>query len=69
MHSSARVQLICHGPGAPALRLGLGPGLRPAGALRQLQTLLNDHSFWAQGRSLRGLARMLQSSAAAVTLW
>ncbi|MBM5808288.1 MAG: GNAT family N-acetyltransferase [Cyanobacteria bacterium M_surface_9_m1_291] len=69
MHSSARVQLIRHGPGARGLRLGLGPGLRPARALKQLQQLLNDHSFWAQGRSLRALGQMLRGSAAAVSLW
>lgn len=69
MHSSARIQLIRHGPGAPALRLGLGPGLRPAKALGQLQQLLNDHSFWAQGRSLGALRQMLKGSAAAVSLW
>jgi len=69
MHSSARIQLIRHGPSAPALRLGLGPGMRPARALAQLQRLLDDHSFWAQGRSLRDLSRMLRGSAAAVSLW
>jgi ribosomal protein S18 acetylase RimI-like enzyme len=58
-----------HGSGARALRLGLGPGWRPARALRQLQRLLDDHSFWAQGRSLRGLRTMLKGSAAAVSLW
>ncbi|MEB3172519.1 MAG: GNAT family N-acetyltransferase [Cyanobacteriota bacterium] len=69
MHSAAPITLMRHGSGAPALRLGLGPGWRPAGALRQLQTLLEEHSFWAQGRSLAGLRTMLKGSAAAVSLW
>lgn len=63
------VSLIRHGPGALGLRLGLGPGGRPVGAIGQLQVLLDAHSFWAQGRSIRQLRRMLRSSQAAVTAW
>jgi ribosomal protein S18 acetylase RimI-like enzyme len=69
MPSAAPLQLMCHGSGARALRLGLGPGWRPVGALRQLQSLFDDHSFWAQGRSLAGLRAMLRGSTAAVSLW
>jgi GNAT superfamily N-acetyltransferase len=46
-------RLLIHAPGAPGLRwLGLGPGLWPTRGLWKLQRLLNQHAFWAQGRSL-----------------
>jgi len=62
--------LLIHAPGAPGLRwLGLGPGLRPSRGLWKLQRLLDQHTFWAQGRSLRQLRRMLAGSAAVVSLW
>ncbi|WP_411869946.1 GNAT family N-acetyltransferase [Vulcanococcus limneticus] len=66
---AAALQLIRHQPGAPALRLGLGAGWQPVGAIGQLQALLNDHSFWASGRSTRDLRRMLRHSQAAVSAW
>ena len=69
MQSVAPIQLIRHRSGAPGLRLGLGPGMRPAGALAQLQGLLNRNSFWARGRSHAALATMLRGSAAAVSAW
>jgi len=62
--------LLIHAPGAPGLRwLGLGPGLRPSRGLWKLQRLLDQHAFWAQGRSLGDLRRMLAGSAAVVSLW
>jgi len=64
------VRLLIHAPGAPGLRwLGLGPGLRPTRGLWKLQRLLDQHTFWAQGRSLTQLRRMLAGSAAVVSLW
>lgn len=65
----AMVRLIHHGPGARALRLGLGPNLRPVRTLQQLQNLLNSNAFWAEGRSLADLATMLKHSAVCVTAW
>ena len=62
--------LLIHAPGAPGLRwLGLGPGLRPSRGLWKLQRLLDQHAFWAEGRSLAQLRRMLAGSAAVVSLW
>ena len=62
--------LLIHAPGAPGLRwLGLGPGLRPSRGLWKLQRLLDQHAFWAQGRSLGDLRSMLAGSAAVVSLW
>ena len=62
--------LLIHAPGAPGLRwLGLGPGLRPTRGLWKLQRLLDQHTFWAQGRSLQDLRHMLAGSAAVVSLW
>lgn len=49
--------------------LGLGPGLRPLGALLQLQALLDQHSFWATGRRLGQLRKMLAASTVVVTAW
>jgi GNAT superfamily N-acetyltransferase len=64
------LDLLIHAPGAPGLRLlGLGPGLRPSRGLWKLQRLLNQHTFWAKGRSLRQLRCMLAGSAAVVSLW
>jgi N-acetylglutamate synthase-like GNAT family acetyltransferase len=64
------VQLLIHAPGAPGMRwLGLGPGLKPTRSLFKLQRLLNQHAFWASGRSLAGLRTMLRESNVIVSLW
>ena len=63
------IEILRHGPGAPALRLGLGPGWRPSQSLTQLQHLFRDNSFWAAGRSQTDLHRMLRGSEAAVSAW
>ena len=54
------IRLVQHAPGAPGLRwLGLGPDLRPSRGLLKLQRLLNKHAFWARGRSIPQLRRLL----------
>jgi N-acetylglutamate synthase-like GNAT family acetyltransferase len=59
-----------HARGAPGLCwLGLGPGLRPSRALWKLQRLLDQHSFWAAGRSRRDLRRKLSGSTVVVSAW
>jgi ribosomal protein S18 acetylase RimI-like enzyme len=63
------LRLVRHGHGARALRLGLGPDLRPAQALEQLQHLLENNAFWANGRSLADLRQMLKHSAICVSAW
>jgi len=60
--SAAPIQLIRHRRGAWRLR-------RTPGHLRQLQRLLDEHSFWASGRSQRELDRMLAGSQAVVSAW
>ena len=56
----APLRIVRHRPGAPGLRLlGLG----------QLQRLLDQHSFWAQGRERSQLGRMLSGSQAVVSAW
>ena len=63
-------RLILHAPGAPGLRwFGLGPDWKPSRGLFKLQRLLNQHAFWAQGRSIPALRRMLKGSAAVASLW
>ncbi len=63
-------KLIKHAPGAPGLRLlGLGPGLIPTRGIRKLQKLLNQHAFWAQGRSTSQLRKILASSDVVISLW
>lgn len=57
---STPVRIECHRPGAPGLRL-----LR----LAQVKQLLDQHSFWAQGRERAQLKRMLRGSQAVVTAW
>ena len=69
MARCASIRLIIHRSGALALRLGLGPAWMPVGALQQLQGLLDDHSFWAQGRSQADLCTMLSHSAAVISVW
>jgi len=62
--------LLLHAPGAPGLRwFGLGPGLRPTRGLWKLQRLFNKHAFWARGRSLADLRRLLAGSTVVVSLW
>lgn len=64
------IQLLIHAPGAPGLRwLGLGPGLRPSRGMWKLKQLLDQHAFWANGRSLRDLRRMISGSSVVVSLW
>ncbi len=60
--SAAPIQLIRHRRGAWRLR-------RAPGQLRQLQQLLDAHSFWASGRSQRELSAMLAGSQAVVSAW
>ena len=60
--SAAPIQLIRHRHGAWRLRRG-------PGQLRQLQQLLDGHSFWASGRSQQDLHRMLAGSQAVVSAW
>ena len=60
--SAAPIQLIRHRHGAWRLRRG-------PGQLRQLQQLLDGHSFWASGRSQQDLRRMLAGSQAVVSAW
>jgi ribosomal protein S18 acetylase RimI-like enzyme len=66
----APIRLVRHAPGAPGLRwLGLGPYLRPSRGLLQLQRLFDRHAFWARGRSLGMLRRLLAGSPVVVSLW
>ena len=60
--SAAPIQLIRHRHGAWRLR-------RVPSQLKQLQQLLDEHSFWASGRSQRQLSRMLAGSQAVVSAW
>ena len=67
---SPQYRLIQHAPGAPGLRwLGIGVALKPSRGLLKLQRLLDKHAFWARGRSLAELRRLLAGSQAVVSLW
>jgi ribosomal protein S18 acetylase RimI-like enzyme len=55
----AAIQLVHHG--RLPLRLLL--------AISQVRKLFDNHSFWAQGRSLRDLVRMLLGSCSVVSAW
>ena len=62
--------LVKHAPGAPGMRmLGLGPRFLPRNGVKQLQTLLNNNTFWAQDRSLKDLKVILSKSTLVVSLW
>ena len=64
------VTLMSHIKGAPLFRsLGLGPNLIPVNAIHQLQSLLENNSFWATRRSKKELRKMIANSSCIVTLW
>ena len=64
------IRVIRHAKGAPGLRLiGLGSGILPNHGLHKLQDLLNQHTFWANQRSIQGLRKMLQASSVVVSVW
>ena len=57
---------------AKAARMVLRRGswwMRLPGPIDQLQALLNQHTFWATGRTKRQLWHMLNGSSAVVTAW
>ena len=59
-----------HAPTAPGLRLlGIGPRLTPSNGLHQLQSFLNENTFWAKGRSKQQICKMLSHSTVVVSLW
>ena len=60
--NTAPIRLIHHRQGAWRLRWW-------PGQLQQLQALLDEHSFWAQGRTPSQLRRMLAGSQAVVSAW
>ena len=69
-HYNKSLNLIQHRYGAPCMRmLGLGPSLSPIKAVKQLQSLLNKNTFWAQNRSIKELKKMIANSSSIVTLW
>ena len=62
--------LILHYEGAPRLRfLGLGPRFIPVNAIKQLQTLLEENTSWAKGRTQKQIRQMLKNSNTVVTIW
>ena len=64
------LRLISHIKGAPALRiLGIGPNYRPVQGLKKLKDLLNNNASWANNRSTRELAKMLENTDVIVTAW
>ena len=65
-----RISLVHHAPTAPGLRLlGIGPRLTPTNGLTQLQSFLNENTFWARGRNKQQLRKMLTHSTIVVSLW
>ena len=59
-----------HAPTAPGLRLlGIGPRLTPSNGLHQLQSFLNENTFWAKGRNKQQICKMLSHSTVVVSLW
>jgi len=66
----SHVRLIKHAPGAPGLRLlGLGPRLRPSRGVLQLKQLLEQHAFWAKGRTNKQIRHLLAKSTVVISLW
>ncbi len=64
------IRLVRHASGAPGLRwLGLGPDLRPCRGLLQLRELFDQNAFWARGRTLGQIRRLLAGSQVVVSVW
>tara|TARA_B100000214_G_scaffold355803_1_gene313919 strand:+ start:471 stop:947 length:477 start_codon:yes stop_codon:yes gene_type:complete len=64
------IAIIKHAPGAPGLRiLGLGPKGRLVNGLKQLKELLDEETFWANGRNYRSLRKMLFNSTEIISIW
>ena len=64
------ISLVKHASTAPGLRLlGIGPKLTPTNGLEKLQSLLNQNTFWARGRTKQQLGKMLSNSTVVVSLW
>ena len=64
------IQIIHHAPGAPGLMiLGMGPKGRLVKGLQKLKKLLDEETFWANGRDYSSLRRMLFNSTVVITIW
>ena len=64
------IEIITHAPGAPGLRiLGFGPRGRLVNGLEQLKALLDEETFWANGRNYRSLRKMLFNSTEIISIW
>ena len=64
------IKMVRHGRGAKGLRyFGMGPNLQPVQGLQKLKELFDHNTFWAKGRSLKGLKIMLSNSTVVITMW
>ena len=64
------IQIIQHAPGAPGLIiLGMGPKGRLVNGLQKLKELLDEETFWANGRDYRSLRTMLFNSTEIISIW
>ena len=64
------IQIIKHFPGAPGLMiLGMGPKGRLVKGLQKLKKLLDEETFWANGRDYRSLRTMLFNSTEIISIW
>ena len=64
------IQIIQHAPGAPGLMLlGMGPKGRLVKGLQKLKELLDEETFWANGRDYRSLRTMLFNSTEIISIW
>ena len=64
------IKIVRHGSGAKGLRyFGIGPNLQPVQGLIKLKQLFDKNTFWAKGRSLKGLKIMLSKSTVVITIW
>ncbi len=64
------IKIIKHTHGAIGLRfLGLGPNMIPNQGMIKLKQLFDEHTCWAQGRSLDKINLMLAKSTVVITAW
>lgn len=62
--------VIDHARGAPGLRLfGFGPSFFPNRGVKQLQSLLDENTSWANKRKIKEIKKMLFHSPVVVSMW
>ncbi len=67
---SKDIKFIKHINGAPLFtHFGIGPNFIARRGIIQLQKLFEKNTFWAKGRSLNEIKKMINNSSSIITVW